>query len=141
MSNIFNVKRLLCNPIFISYLLPYALCFVLLNSVNILFDYIIYNSTSAFWFIKYAYETENMYGIKIHKTNWATVNYKNPQKIPFMGSTKSLQKDQPWSFWGNNLVSRELNSELSLLTAIHSCLNSFIIQEFHLIWSVKVEYK
>lgn len=66
MSNIFNVKRLLCSPIFISYLLPYAVYFVLLNSVNILFECIIYNRASPFWFIKYAYETKSMYGIKIH---------------------------------------------------------------------------
>lgn len=65
MSNIFNVKRSRCNPIFISYLLPYAVYFVLLNSINILFG-IIYNSASPFWFIKYAYETKSMYGIKIH---------------------------------------------------------------------------
>lgn len=66
MSNIFNAKRLLCNPIFISYLLPYAVYFVLLNSVNILFDCIICNSTYPFWFIKYAYKTKSMYSVKIH---------------------------------------------------------------------------
>lgn len=44
--NVFNVKRLLCNPIFISYLMLYAVYFVLLNTVHILFDYVTYNSSS-----------------------------------------------------------------------------------------------
>lgn len=57
--------------------------------------------------------------------------------MQFMGASKSLEQDQPWKVLGEQsgaiLVSRELNSELSLLSTIHSCLNSFIIQEFHLI--------
>lgn len=67
------------------------------------------------------------------------------KKIAGFGLNKISSKNQPLNLLGEQSgafsVSRELNSELSLLSTIHNCLNIFIIQEFHLIWSVKVEYK